>query len=64
MSEVKDRDQNSFVSCRKATVKKKIAFTDLQITGKAGFESGEDNKSSLIWIKLKMGYSQEMSVRY
>lgn len=41
---------------------KKIAFANC--SGRAGFESGEDDKSSLIWIELMMEYSQEMSMRY
>lgn len=63
MSEVTLRDHNSFVSCL-GNCKEEIAFPDRQTTGRASFESGEYDKSSLIWIKLKMGYSQEMSVRY
>lgn len=44
-----------------ASVKKKIAFTNLQTTGSAG---GVGDKSSFIWIELKMGYAQEMPMSH
>lgn len=61
MSQVRDRDHNSFPAW--ASVKN-IALSNLQATSSTGFESGEDDKSSFLWIKLKRGYSQEMPMSH
>lgn len=47
-----------------AIVKKKIALSNLQTISDPGFESGDDENSSFLWIKLKTGYSQEMPTNH